>query len=173
MSSTVVAAVIAAAVSIAVAIGSVAAAFLTTRATLRRDHERQRAELQRTMTERLYDRRVITYPGLFAATDAFRNSRLNAAPDMQRHLTDAIARVDQWHATEGGLILSTRAYEQLLELRRAVRRYLAAPAGSDQLDQLKHDIWESKSKLRGAMRADLGLLFDEDALDRGSSPGGP
>lgn len=173
MSSTVVAAVIAAAVSIVAAVSSVTVAFLTTRATLRRDHEHQRAEFQRTMTARLYDRRVATYPGLFAVTDAFRNSRLNAAQDMQRHLADTIAQVDQWHATEGGLILSTRAYEQLLELRRVVRRYLAAPTGSDQLDQLKHDIWESKGKLRVAMRADLGLLFDEDNVSEESTHAGP
>jgi hypothetical protein len=168
VSSTVAAAVIAAAVSIVAAVGSVTVAFLTTRASLRRDHERQRAELQRTMTARLYDRRVAIYPGLFAATDGFRNSRLSAAPDMQRHLTDAMDQVDQWHATEGGLILSAQAYEQLLELRRAVRRYLTAPTGTDQLDQLKHDIWESKGNLRAAMRADLGLLFDEDSRVQGS-----
>ena len=162
MSSAVTAATIAAAVSVFVAIGSVAVTVLTTRASLRRDHERQKAEFQRTMTARLYDRRVVTYPGLFAATDAFRNSRLNAAQDMNRHLTDAIEQVDKWHATDGGLILSARAYEQLLELRRAVRRYLQEPADSDRFDQLRHDIWDRKGRLRAAMRADLGLLFDED-----------
>lgn len=163
MSSAVAAAVIAAAVSVIVAIGSVAVTVLTTRATLRRDHDRQEAEFQRTMTARLYDRRVATYPGLFAATDAFRNSSLSTAQDMHRHLTDAIKQVDQWHATEGGLILSALAYQQLLELRRAVRRYLQEPAGSDQLDELRHDIWDRKGRLRAAMRADLGLLFDEDS----------
>ena len=163
MNSAVAAAVIAAVVSLVVAVGSVVVTVLTTQATLRRDHERQKAEFQRTMTARLYDRRVATYPGLFAATDAFRNSRLSATQDMHRHLTDAIEQVNQWHATEGGLILSAPAYEQLLELRRAVRRYLQEPAGSDQLDQLRHDIWDRKGQLRAAMRADLGLLFDEDS----------
>jgi hypothetical protein len=164
VSSTVAAAVIASVVSVVVAVCSVIATFLATQATLRRDHQRQRAEFERTMTTRLYDRRVATYPGLFAATEAFRHSRLDAAQDMRRHLADAIAQVDRWHATEGGLMLSARAYEQMLELRRAVRRYLQEPAGSDRLDQLKHDIWERKGQLRAAMRADLGLLFDEDLL---------
>ena len=74
VSSGVTAAVIAAVVSIVVAAGSVTVTFLTTRASLRRDHERQEAEFRRTMTERLYDRRVAVYPGLFRATDAFRSS---------------------------------------------------------------------------------------------------
>lgn len=73
---------IAAVVSIAVAVGSVAVTFMTTRASLRRDHERQEAEFRRTMTTRLYDRRVAMYPGLFRATDAFRQSRLSDAQDL-------------------------------------------------------------------------------------------
>jgi hypothetical protein len=162
VTNAVTAAVIAAVVSVVVAAGSVTVTFLTTRASLRRDHERQEAEFRRTMTARLYDRRVAVYPSLFAATDAFRNSRLEAAQDMRRHLADALEQVDRWHATEGGLILSKPAYEQLLELRKAVRRYTQEPTGSDQLDQLKHNIWDRKGKLRAAMRADLGLLFDED-----------
>ena len=115
------------------------------------------------MTMRLYDRRVAVYPGLFAATEAFRNSRLDSAKDMHRHLAQALEEVDRWHAAEGGLILSMPAYQQLLQLRIAVRRYIQAPADSAQLDQLRHDIWTRKGQLRAAMRADLGLLFDEDA----------
>ena len=163
MSSAVAAAVIAAAVSAAVAAGAVAVTVVTTRATLRRDHERQAAELRRVMTARLYDRRVAIYPGLFAATDAFRNSRLDAAQDLHRHLADALGQVDQWHAGEGGLILSERAYGQLLGLRQAVRRCLHEPAGSDQLSRLRQEIWQCKGQLRAAMRADLGLLFDENS----------
>jgi len=117
------------------------------------------------MTARLYDRRVAVYPGLFAATEAFRNSRLDAAQDPNRHLAQALEEVDAWHAAEGGLILSMPAYEQLIALRRAVRRYMQEPAGSEQLGRLRYDIWSRKGQLRAAMRADLGLLFDEDAPD--------
>jgi len=115
------------------------------------------------MTGRLYDRRVATYPGLFKATDAFRQSRLESArDDLRDHLRDALGQVDGWHASEGGLLLSTPAYEALLDLRRAVRGYIKEPADSEHLKQLEHDIWYRKGRLRAAMRADLGLLFDED-----------
>ena len=60
------------------------------------------------------------------------------------------------------LILSPTAYRQMIELRRSVRRYLSEPPASELLDQLQHDIWMRKGQLRTAMRADLGLLFDED-----------
>lgn len=162
MSSGVTAAVIAAVVSVVVAAGSVIVTFLTTRASLQRDHERQAAEFRRAMTAKLYDRRVATYPGLFKATNAFRNSRLNAAADLRAHPTEALTRVDEWHSTEGGLLLSTPAYKELLELRNVIRQYIKEPADPELLEQLKHDIWNRKGRLRAAMRADLGLLFDED-----------
>lgn len=73
------------------------------------------------MTARLYDRRVAIYPGLFRVTDAFSQSRISDAQDLRGHLSEALADVDTWHAEEGGLLLSARAYEQLLELRIAVR----------------------------------------------------
>lgn len=162
MSSGVTAAVIAAVVSVVVAAGSVTVTFLTTRASLRRDHERQEAEFRRAMTGRLYDRRVAVYPVLFKATEAFRNSRLNSPEDLRSHLVAALAQVDEWHAQEGGLLLSARAYEHLLELRGAVRQYINGEPDPERLEKLKHEIWACKGRLRSAMRADLGLLYDED-----------
>jgi hypothetical protein len=107
MSNGVTAAVIAAVVSVVVAAGSVTVMYLTTRASLRRDHERQEAEFRRMMTERLYDRCVAVYPGLFKATEAFRNSHLSRADDLRSHLATALAQVDEWHAQGGGLLLSS------------------------------------------------------------------
>jgi hypothetical protein len=141
MASEVTTAAIAAGVSVLVAIGSVSVNYLTTRASLRRDHERQEADFRRTMTERLYDRRVVLYPGLFAATEAFRNSRLNNARDLRSHLAEALARVDEWHAREGGLMLSPDAYERLLDLRRSVRQCIEENPESERLEELKHNIW--------------------------------
>lgn len=114
------------------------------------------------MTERLYDRRVTVYPGLYQATEAFRNSRLNEAQDLRDHLAKAQAKVDEWLGQDGGLLLSESSYERLLELRAAIRRCIAEAPDSDQVEQLKQDVWARMSRLRHAMRADLGLLFDED-----------
>src|SRR5215471_632158 len=89
VSSGVTAAVIAAVVSVAVAAASVIITFVTTRASLRRDHERQAAEFGRAMTARLCDRRVAVHPGLFQITGAFRNTRLAGAASLDGHLTQA------------------------------------------------------------------------------------
>ncbi len=83
------------------------------------------------MTGRLYDRRVPVYPGLFKATEAFRNSRLNGSEDLRSHLVAALAKVDEWHAQEGGLLLSARAYGHLLELRAAVRQCVSDEPGPE------------------------------------------
>jgi hypothetical protein len=166
MASQVVAAAIAAGVSLVVAVGTVTVTYLTTRASLRRDHERQEAEFRRTMTARLYDRRVAVYPGLFAATAAFRRSQLNDAQDLRGHLRDALARVDEWHGQEGGLMLSADAYARLLDLRGLVRQCIQENPDRERLEELRHDIWSCKNRLRKAMRADLGLLFDEDQQPR-------
>ena len=147
------------------AAGTVVITNITTRATLRRDHERQEDEQRRRMTERLYDRRVEVYPGLFEATDAFRRSRLKNAADLPDHLRDGLAKVDVWFATKGGLLLSPNADECLLELRRSVRSYLeasSANAGAVDTKSAIERIWDRKNELRRALRGDLGLLFSED-----------
>jgi hypothetical protein len=122
VASEVTTALIAAGVSLVVAGGTGAVTAWTTRASLRRDQERQLAEFRRTMTAKLYDRRVATYPGLFAATAAVRRSRLNEAQDLHRHLQDSIEQVNEWHGREGGLLLSDDAHQRMLALRHTVRK---------------------------------------------------
>jgi len=114
------------------------------------------------MTGKLYDRRVAVYPELFKATEAFRKSHLNSDHDLRSHLAEALDQVDKWHSQEGGLLLSMDAYEQLLDLRSAVRKYMHGGSDDEQLEKLKYDIWTRKNSLRRAMRADLGLLYEED-----------
>ena len=162
MSSEVLSAVIAAAVSLTVATVTLVVSHRSTTASLRRDAERQDAEFRRTMTARLYDRRVATYPGLFQATSAFRRSRMRDAPKLVPHLRQALAEVDEWHSREGGLLLSPRGHQRLLDLRRAVRAVSDGEVYQGHLDELTTAIWTSKNELRKAMRADLGLLFEED-----------
>jgi hypothetical protein len=162
VTSEVAAAVIAAVVSVVVAAASVGVTFITTRASLRRDRDRQEADFRRKMTEKLYDRRVVAYQGLFGITESFRSSKLNGTKDLSSHFTQALERLDEWLTSEGGLILSDSAYKELLSLRGCVRRYLAEGPDSDRRPRLKDNIWARKNSLRSALRADLGLLFDED-----------
>jgi hypothetical protein len=162
VSADVTAALVAGSVSLVVAAVTVTLTVVTTRATLRREHERQQTELRRRMTDRLYDRRVATYPALFAATSAFRRSKMDSASDLSEHLRAAISTIDNVHAGELGLLLSAHAHRCLLELRRAVRLLTDAPVGGNELVEATHGVWLCKNELRAALRADLGLLFDEE-----------
>ena len=124
------------------------------------------------MTVRLYDQRVAAYPGLFVATEGFRMSRLNSAKDLRAHVSNTLEQVEQWGAKEG-LVLSDVAYARLLDLRMAVRRLLQDVSDEQGVQKLKEEVWTCKNRLRGAIRADLGLLFDEDrSADTSSAPSG-
>lgn len=168
VSSDVTAALVAALVSLAVAAATVTVSVVTTRATLRRERERHQAELRRKMTDRLYDRRVAVYPELFGATSAFRRSRLAGATDLPEHLRVAIAAIDEAHAGELGLLLSAQAHRCLLDLRRAVNAATNTAPSDTELNEARHQIWLRKNELRAALRADLGLLFDEEPSARDS-----
>jgi hypothetical protein len=114
------------------------------------------------MTARLYDRRMAVYPGLFAATEAFRMSRLDGTQDVRAHVRDGLTQVEQWGALEGALILSDVAYARFLELRVAARRLIQDADDKEHLQERKQDLWNCNNRLRSAIRADLGLMFDED-----------
>ena len=126
VTSEVWAALIAAAVSTLAGAGTVWVTHRSTSATLRRDAERQQAEFRRAMTERLYERRMATYPGLFDATSAFRRSKMRAAADLPLHLRATLDLVDDWQSKQGGLILSPNAHRCLRRLRDDVREAVAA-----------------------------------------------
>lgn len=177
MSSEVAAAVIASAVSFSVAIATVLVTIVTTRHTLRRDQERQRAEFDRHMTMRLYERRMEVYPGLFAATGSFRRSRLQAADDPMKLIAEGLVRIDEWHENAGGLLLSPEAYDRFLELRRTARasidklRNLSGDGNRPDREGIVDGVWQRKNELRDKMRQDLRLLFSE--VEPGdTAPGG-
>ena len=164
MGSEVWTALIAAGVSVVAGAGTVWVSHRSTVATLRRDTERQQAEFRRGMTERLYERRMATYPGLFHATSAFRRSKMRDAPDLTAHLHDALDKVDDWQSEQGGLILSPRAHASVRRLRDDVSAAIADNTNATEAsDTHIAKIWARKNELRLALRDDLGLLFgDED-----------
>ncbi len=89
-------------------------------------------------------------------------TRLNEAADLRSHVRESLAQVEQWGALEGALILSDVAYGRFLELRLAARRLIEAADDEGRLQEFKEDVWSCKNRLRSAIRADLGLMFDED-----------
>jgi hypothetical protein len=55
----------------------------------------------------------------------------------------------------------------------AVRRLIQDVSDEERVQKLKAEVWTCKNRLRSAIRADLGLLFDEDrSADTWSAPSG-
>ncbi|MEN9646168.1 MAG: hypothetical protein RL238_2837 [Actinomycetota bacterium] len=170
MSSEVASAVIAASVSLVIALVTMTVSRRTTRETLKRDHDRQTAEFRRMMTTKLYDRRVTVYPNLFGRTAAFRRSALRDKPPkaLAIHLRAGLGAIDDWHSTEGGLLLSPTALQRFYDLRRAINGCLSAidsDSPEDEIAARREEVWQCKNRLREAMRKDLGFLFEEDGLE--------
>jgi hypothetical protein len=91
---------------------------------------------------------------------------MKAAPDLAEHLRAAMSRVDNWHAGEGGLLLSGEAHQALLDLRNAVKAITGQGLVSDALETATTHLWTCKTGCVGhcapmsfcsLRRANLGL----------------
>jgi hypothetical protein len=157
--ATILSAVVAAVVSLAVGL-------VTYRATTsghRTERLKLERELQRTMTSKLYEKRMESYPRAWEISDALRRSRMrsgNAQRDPE-YFARVLAELDEWTATAGAMILSKEAVDASIEMRLALREPPATPDGYS--EQQMERIWLSKRHLRQELRRDVDLLFTEDS----------
>lgn len=130
--------------------------------------KRHKREMTRRSTEKVLDLRLKAYPLVFKITDQvtgqilFNKDRLITAEAL--HVT--LGELQEWHRAMAGFLLtpnSIRAY-------RALREALAArPAESSCYTRRQLEaIWTAKNEFRGALKADLYLLYEEDR--KGISP---
>lgn len=165
--AVILAAVVAAAVSAVIGV-------LTYRATIsgyRAERFRLERELQRTMTAKLYDRRMDAYPKAWAITDGLRESQLlkHDAGNSSDYLPGILERLDEWASTDGAMILSQDSLEAVQELREALRAEPESEHGysESQLDR----VWEAKGTIRRELRRDVELLFREEDIIKPPSSG--
>ncbi len=128
----------------------------------RAERLRLERELQRTMTAKLYDRRMAAYPKAWKITEALRRSEMLAsdAPSDPQYFRDVLTELDHWAATDGAMVLSSDSVKALYEIRRVLR----IPMGSDGYsDEQIESIREAKGNLRRELRRDVELLFTEEA----------
>ncbi|NEQ31682.1 MAG: hypothetical protein F6K04_11870 [Leptolyngbya sp. SIO4C5] len=152
-------AAIAATVSVLIALIS----FVANRNALKSERDRFERELERNMTTKLYSARLEVYPEAIAITDGLRKSRIAAQADPQRpeYFNDLLLKLDQWHSTKAFLLLSRNAVQTLYRLRRVLREKPAKDGkyAKEQIDR----IWQAKGAFRSALRADIQLLYREEA----------
>lgn len=138
---------------------------LTYEATVRgqrAERIRLERELQRTMTAKLYDRRMAAYPKAWTITEALRRSRMadDGVRSDPQYFHDVLSQLDDWAATDGAMILSSESVQALYELRQLLR--LPMPSGGHDDDHL-NELRRSKGQLRRELRRDVELLFTEEA----------
>ena len=139
-------------------------AFITNRFTLRSAQKRFDSQLQRNMTEKIYDMRLEHYPTAMKITDALRRSRLSSKKVTKDYLRDVLNDIDKWHSTKAGFILSKNSLSQLYKLRDVLRH--DPDKDGSYSDEIIDKIWRTKGAFRSALANDIKFLFLEDSSRR-------
>ncbi|KAM3106370.1 hypothetical protein ACKFKH_18960 [Phormidesmis sp. 146-20] len=151
-------AVIAAGVSVVIALIS----YIANRNALKLQNEKFERELQRSMTTKLYDKRLEIYPEAIQITDGLRRSKIaiqgKGVPE--EYFKGIVAKLDEWHSTRAFLLLSENAVQAFYALRKVVRE----KPGVEGVYSEEHleKMWKAKGAFRYALRADIQLLYREE-----------
>jgi len=116
-------------------------------------------ELKRRLTEKLYDKRLDTYPPAFEITDGLRGEHLFAPSITHQHLEDIRYRLLEWHK-KNGIVFSDESIETYAALRRAIAKVTKNNEALTE-ENLK-PVWAAKNNFRASMRRDLNLLYVEE-----------
>lgn len=156
LNATIVSASIAGLVSVTVGTLSF---FANRRATSAGSLERER-QMQRRLTERLYELRLAAYPLAFEITGPLAREELFQNAETAGLVARTGDGLREWNRTLGALVMSKPTLKAYYEIREALAVVPSEAAGYDvaQLDR----IWEAKNGFRRAMRRDLKLLYEEE-----------
>lgn len=111
-------------------------------------------QLERQLTEKLYNLRIAKYPEAFTITAKL------GKDDSAQTLRNIQTSLSEWKSGEVGLILSQKAKKAYYELNETIKKK-PEKDGKFSSDQLQK-IWKLRNRFRGELRRDLGLLFDEE-----------
>ncbi|UBF28491.1 hypothetical protein K9N68_11795 [Kovacikia minuta CCNUW1] len=151
-------ALIAAVVSLVVALIS----YISNRNALKSQREKLDRELQRSMTTKLYDKRLEIYPEAIQITEGLRKSRMEIqGKDIsEAYFREIVVKLDEWHNTKAFLLLSEDSVQAFYALRRVTREKpeLEGKYSKEHLER----IWHAKNAFRYALRSDIQLLYREE-----------
>ena len=160
MNETVVTALISALVSLVV---SFVTAWLERR-KLNSEESRHAQDLKRRLTEKMLDLRLQAYPLAFKITDQLRGEILfnTKQPISAASVEVVLQDLQAWHREKAGFLLTAKPSRSIAAYR-ALRNALAAPLANSNCSQEQlQAIWQAKNELRGALKSDLRLLYQED-----------
>lgn len=153
MAEVVVPAVIAAAVSVTIS--------LYTQMLLHRQWAEDR---NRSMTERLYERRIETYPIAMRLTEPLRGDVLrDFRGDKALLLADVGSKLEDWRSGDAAFIVSRKSHAATMSLRDALQSQLAE--GDRFTEAEVETLWNAKNDFRLSLRQDMRLLYGEDVAE--------
>lgn len=124
---------------------------------------RQTLEKQQlgSMTNKLYDVRIESYPKGMELTEALRRTQL--AGDVlltEDYLRGIVSELDSWYSSQAGFVLSRNAAQCFAALHRSIRDKPESDGtySPEQIDR----IVKARREFRMALRADILLLFNDD-----------
>ncbi len=127
---------------------------------------RQTLEKQQlgSMTAKLYDIRIESYPKGMEITEALRKTQLAGDVTLSvDYLNKIVSQLDLWYSSKAGFVLSRHSAQCFSALHKAVREkpdtngvYLP-----EQIDRMVR----ARREFRMALRADILLLFNEDVIE--------
>jgi len=156
MNPAILTAIIAATVSLIVAIIS----FITNRRSIQSEREKLEREMQRRLTEKLYDLRLESYPKAFEITDLLRGDLIFNKGMTRKDFLDIRDKLFDWQRTKAAFIMSEsalRAFRNLLD-----KLNMKPESGTTFKESETKEIWRAKNQFRGSLRGDINLIYSEE-----------
>jgi hypothetical protein len=126
---------------------------------------RQTLEKQQlgSMTAKLYDVRIESYPKGMEITEALRKTQLSGDVTLTvEYLKNIVSQLDLWYSSKAGFVLSRHSAQCFSALHKAIREK-PQPDGIFLPEQIDRMV-KARREFRMALRADILLLFNEDVL---------
>lgn len=158
LSDVLISAIVAALVSLLTAMVT----YFAQRRALMIEREKFEKQLQRALTEKLYDLRLASYPKALEITEGLRRSRLWSEESKltEAYLQGILTELDTWNSTRAAFLMSDNGLDALQALRGALR--VKPQADGTFTDEQIERIWRAKGRLRSALRNDVILLYGEE-----------
>lgn len=159
MDTAILTAIIAGGVSLVISFST----FWLTRYSIKSERVKLERELERKLTEKLYDRRISTYPEAFSITQGLVGYIIPDDTFGKKETSKILDKLVAWQSGDASFILSKKSLKSFYKLRESL---LQEPDKGDFYSEAqKKAMWECKNDFRASLRKDVKLLFREDDLD--------
>ena len=157
MNPSITAAIIAACISLVAAIIS----YVANRKALLSQAKRHEQEMQRRLTEKLYELRLECYQEAFEITAMLSGDMIFNRAITEEYIKNVREKITSWNRTKAGLIMSQRSIRSYYRLKDALN--VQPKNGVSFTEAEIKKIWEAKNDFRRNLRRDVNLLYVEES----------